>query len=111
MQMNCGDQTYPFSLPSPVMRMFLISSTALFCLETNNWYIYADWVMVSNASFTNSARRARKNTIAVQGELISFRTERFEAAAGRKRHRIDVMGTRNYIPMPPQFEYYLYVNY
>lgn len=108
--MNHGDKTYPFSLKLPVMRMFLISSTALFCLETNNFYIYADWVMVSNAYYTNSARRARKSAVAVQGELISFRTERFEAVSGLKRHRIEVMGTRNYIPMPSQLEYYLYVN-
>jgi hypothetical protein len=46
----------------------------------------------------------------LRGELIYFHTERFEAAAGRKHHRIEVTGTRNYIPMPSQFEYYLYVN-
>jgi hypothetical protein len=102
--MNCGDHAYPFSFPLQVMRMFLISSTALFCLETNNCCIYADWAMVSNASYTNSDRRARKNAVAVQGELISFHTRRFEAAAGRKHHRIEVAGTRNYIPMPSQFE-------
>ena len=91
--MNCGDQAYPFPLPLRAMRMFLISSTTLFCLETNNCYIYADWAMVSNASCTNSARRARQNAVTVQSELISFRTERFEAAAGCKHYSIDVTGT------------------
>jgi hypothetical protein len=51
-----------------------------------------------------------KMLLLLQGELISFHTERYEAGAGRKHHRIEVKGTRNYIPMPSQFEYYLYVN-
>jgi len=97
--MNCGDQAYPFSLPLLVMRIFLISSTALFCLETYNCYIYADWVMVSNASCTTGARRASKNAVAVQGEKISCHTERFEVVAGRKHHPIEVTGTGNYIPI------------
>jgi len=88
MQMNCGDKAYPFSLPLREMRTFLISSTALFCLETNNCCIYVDWTMVSNASRTSSSRRARQIAVAVHGELISIHT-------GSKHYSIEVTGMRN----------------
>jgi hypothetical protein len=92
MQMNCGDQAYHFSLPLRVMRMFRIPSTALFGLETNNCYIYADWFMVSNASCTNSARRAKKVLLLCR---VNYLFSYWKVLSGRWTEALPHRGVRN----------------